>query len=72
MDEIGVAEAKARLSEVLRRVEAGEEIAIRRGDRIVARLIPARLPGKRPLGVDAGRVEVPADFDAPLEGDVVR
>ena len=72
MDEIGVNEAKATLPELLRRVEAGEEIAIRRGETTVARLVPAGRPGKRPLGIDARRFQVPADFDAPLEGDLFR
>jgi prevent-host-death family protein len=37
---VKVAEAKAQLSELLRRVEAGEEIVIARGDTAVARLVP--------------------------------
>lgn len=37
-----VGEAKTRLSELLARVEAGEEITIARGDTPVARLVPAR------------------------------
>ena len=35
-----VADAKARLSELLNRVEAGEEIVIARGDVPIARLVP--------------------------------
>lgn len=37
---VKVGEAKTRLSELLARVEAGEEIVIARGDRPVARLLP--------------------------------
>ena len=40
MHEVGAFEAKNRLSELLRRVEAGEEIAITNRGRIVARLVP--------------------------------
>ena len=40
MDEIGAFEAKNRLSELLRRAEAGEEIAITNRGRVVARLVP--------------------------------
>jgi prevent-host-death family protein len=40
MREIGVFEAKNRLSELLRRVETGEEIAITNRGKIVARLVP--------------------------------
>lgn len=42
---IKVGEAKTRLSELLARVEAGEEIVIARGDHPVARLLP--MPGRR-------------------------
>jgi len=69
--EVGVHEAKTRLSELLRRVEAGEEVAIRRGRTVVARLIPAKSSGKRRLGIDAGRFVVPDDFDAPLDEDTL-
>lgn len=37
---VTVGEAKTRLSELLARVEAGEEIVIARGDHPVARLLP--------------------------------
>ncbi len=67
MTEVGVHEAKTRLSELLRRVEAGEEVVIRRRRTVVARLVPAEPIGKRQLGIDAGRFEVPDDFDAPLD-----
>ncbi len=42
---VKVGEAKTRLSELLARVEAGEEIVIARGDHPVARLLP--MPGRR-------------------------
>lgn len=65
--DVGVREAKTRLSELLRRVEAGEEVAIRRRRTVVARLVPAKPSGNRRLGIDAGRFEVPDDVDAPLD-----
>lgn len=65
--DVGVYEAKTHLSDLLRRVEAGEEVLIRRGDTVVARLVPARASGRRPLGMDEGRMTVPDDFDAPLD-----
>ena len=40
MRQVGAFEAKNRLSELLRRVETGEEIAITNRGRIVARLVP--------------------------------
>lgn len=39
--DVGVFEAKARLSELLQRVAAGEEITITHRGRAVARLVPA-------------------------------
>jgi prevent-host-death family protein len=40
MLEIDAHEAKARLSELLERVESGETVAVTRDDRPVARLVP--------------------------------
>jgi prevent-host-death family protein len=40
MREVGAFEAKNRLSELLRRAELGEEIAITNRGKIVARLVP--------------------------------
>jgi antitoxin (DNA-binding transcriptional repressor) of toxin-antitoxin stability system len=49
-------EAKTRLSELIRRVEAGEEIVIRRG----------RTTRVKPPGALRGRVKIAGDFDLPL------
>lgn len=59
-------EAKTRLSELIRRVEAGEEIVIRRGATPVARLIPEPVARIQPPGALRGRIEIAEDFDAPL------
>jgi len=40
MTEIGVHEAKTRLSALLRDVEAGDEVVVTRGGKAVARIIP--------------------------------
>ena len=45
MDDVALFDAKNRLSELIHRVEAGEEIAITRRGKVVARLVP-QLPGK--------------------------
>jgi prevent-host-death family protein len=47
--EFGVADAKARFSELLARAEAGETITINRHGRAVAKIVPA---GKRELTPD--------------------
>lgn len=59
-------EAKTRFSEMIRRVEAGEEIVIRRGRTPVARLVAERPRVIKPPGALRGRVRVADDFDAPL------
>jgi prevent-host-death family protein len=63
---VNVAEAKARLAERLRRVDAGQEIVIARDRKPVARLVSARLPGSRKPGSARGRITTTPDFDAPL------
>lgn len=63
---VGVHEAKTQLSQLLRRVAAGEEIVITRRGREVARLVPPARRARRRLGFDRGRFAVPDDFDAPL------
>ncbi len=59
-------EAKTRLSELIRRVEAGEEIVIRRGATPVARLVPEPATRIQPPGALRGRIEIADDFDSPL------
>ena len=65
-------QAKTHLSELVRRVEMGEEIVILRGRVPIARLVPVRQPtSARTLGMDQGLYEVPDDFDAPLPDAVL-
>jgi prevent-host-death family protein len=60
---VNVHDAKSNLSELLRRVEAGEEIVIARAGNPVARLVPYRPPAPRKPGLWAGQVSVADDFD---------
>lgn len=48
METIAIAEAKAHLSELLTRIEAGEEVILTRRGKPVARLTPMHRP-KKPL-----------------------
>lgn len=68
---VNVHEAKTHLSRLLERVAAGEEVIIAKAGQPVARLIPFGRPGKRVLGLDAGRGSIGPDFDAPLPDDVL-
>ncbi len=63
-------EAKTQFSQLLRRVAAGEEIVIAKGNVPIARLVPVTADAdQRLLGSERGRIEVTADFDAPLPED---
>jgi prevent-host-death family protein len=67
-DPIHIAEAKARLSELVERAQAGEEVVIARRNRPVARLVRVDVPTERALGIFAGRpFHVAADFDEELD-----
>ena len=61
-----VAQAKARLSEILERVETGEEIVLTRRGRPVARLVPDRGLRTRPLGFARGQLQLRPGWDAPV------
>jgi prevent-host-death family protein len=63
---VNVHEAKTHLSRLLDRVAHGEDVVIARAGTPVARLVPFRQPRARPLGLDAGKVTIADDFDAPL------
>lgn len=71
MVEVNTHEAKTRLSELLRRVAAGEEIVIARAGKPIARLVPISQRSKRVFFGDEGRFSVPEDFDAPLPDEVL-
>jgi len=68
--QINIYEAKTHLSQLLNRVEQGEEITIARHGRPVARLVPVQR--ERPLrkpGVWRGKVKIADDFDDFTDAD---
>lgn len=74
MQTVNIHAAKTQLSRLVDQAATGEEIIIARAGKPVARLVPLAPPPaerKRVLGRLAGRVTVPADFDAPLPDDVL-
>ncbi|MDP6581598.1 MAG: type II toxin-antitoxin system prevent-host-death family antitoxin [Vicinamibacterales bacterium] len=73
MTTVIVADARSRLAEFLRRVEAGETVTIARRNRPIAELRPVEplLRKPRPAGVCKGEFVVPDDFDAPLPQSVI-
>jgi prevent-host-death family protein len=72
MTQVNTHEAKTRLSRLLRRVAAGEEITIANRGVPVARLVPVPAEGTtRKLGFFRGQMTIPDDFDAPLPTDML-
>jgi|HubBroStandDraft_6_1064221.scaffolds.fasta_scaffold1754455_2 prevent-host-death family protein len=71
MATITIEEAQAKLSEIIHRMQPGEEVVITEDDRPVARLATAKAAGApkpRQPGTLRGTVLYMApDFDAPLE-----
>ncbi len=49
MERVGIYHAKARLSELIERVERGEEVTITKNHKPVAKLVPARGQRKQEL-----------------------
>ena len=70
---VNIADAKSRLAEYLRRVEGGETVTIARRNQPIAELRPLKQPlqKRRPIGLCAGDVVVPDDFDEPLPSSVL-
>jgi prevent-host-death family protein len=71
MTSVGIHEAKTNLSKLLRRVSVGEEIIITRSGEPIAKIVPIESAHKRRFGVDAGRYEVPDDFNEPLPEELL-
>ena len=69
---VNIHEAKTHLSRLLNRVVSGEEIIIARSGKAVAKLVPVEEPKQdRIPGLDADRIWIAEDFDAPLPENVL-
>lgn len=72
MQTINIHEAKTHLSRLVEDVAAGEEVIIAKAGRPIARLVALeKLAGRRKLGILAGEMVIPDDFDAPLPDDIL-
>jgi prevent-host-death family protein len=70
MDTVTIHVAKTHLSQLLARVERGEEFVLARGRRPVARLVPYHpQAAKRQFGALRGTVSVGPEFFEPLPED---
>jgi prevent-host-death family protein len=73
MDTVDLDEAKTKLSQLVKRAAAGEEIVIAKAGRPLARLVPlAKRTTPRPLGLLAGQVWISPDFDDPLPDEIMQ
>ncbi len=69
---VNIYDAKTRLSELVDRAGAGEEIVIAKAGVPAARLVPLRAVHERRMpGQWAGAMTIAADFDAPLPADLL-
>ena len=72
MRTVNIHAAKTQLSRLVEAAAAGEEIIIAKAGKPVARLGPlAGFRQKRRLGILAGKLQIPEDFDAPLPDEVL-
>ncbi|MEH2220900.1 MAG: type II toxin-antitoxin system Phd/YefM family antitoxin [Nostoc sp.] len=73
METVNIHQAETNLSQLLLRVEHGEEIIISDRGIPIAKLVPFRTSSNRrdSLGQDKGRFVVPEDFNAPLPDDML-
>lgn len=74
MKVVNVAEAKARLSDLLDDVERGETVVIARRNEPIAELraLPKRRKARRPWGLAKGEFTVPDNFTDPMPEDFLR
>jgi prevent-host-death family protein len=69
---VKIHEAKTNLSKLLAAVEKGEEVIIKRGDKVIAKITAANddaAKPKRRLGRYEGLFEIPDSFFDPLPDD---
>ena len=72
MEKVQLHEAKARLSELVDRAQAGEEVVISRHGKAVARLVGYRPErARRRLGLLRGKIKFRKGWDDPLPDDIL-
>ena len=72
MSSVSLAEAKAHLSALVERAEAGDEIDITRRGKLVARLVPARQPRKPIDWASLEKLRASMPLQTESGGDFVR
>ena len=72
MDSVNIYDAKTRLSQLVDKAAAGEDVVVSRNGKPLVRI--TRLEGQArriKFGVLKGKVRIAADFDAPLPDNVL-
>ena len=68
---IGVHQAKTHFSELIEEAIQGNDIVVTRRGEPVIRLVAISQRPVRHFGIDRGLLEIPDDFDAPLNDDTL-
>lgn len=72
MDAVNIYEAKTRLSQLVDKAAAGEDVVVSRNGKPLVRITRLEVPKRRvTFGVLAGKLSIPANFDEPLGDDVL-
>jgi prevent-host-death family protein len=72
VETVNIYDAKTRLSQLVDRAAAGEDVVVSRNGKPLVRITRLDVPKRRiKFGVLKGRLTVPADFDAPLPDEVL-
>ena len=71
--QVNLSDAKSKLSELINKVIAGEEVIIAKSGKPVAKLVPLEKPIRdRKPGSAKGKLIISDDFDAPLPDDILK
>ena len=72
METVNIYEAKTRLSQLVDRAAAGEDVVVSRNGKPLVRITRLDMPKRRiKFGVLKGKLTVPTDFDTPLPDEVL-
>ena len=71
--QVNLSDAKSKLSELINKVIAGEEVIIAKSGKPVAKLVPLEKPIRdRKPGSAKGKLFISEDFDIPLPNDILK
>lgn len=72
METVNIYDAKTRLSQLVDKAAAGEDVVVSRNGKPLVRITRLAVPKRRiKFGLLKGKLDIPADFDSPLPDDVL-